>query len=38
MYYMDPDILCPQKADKLNISLSLCYSYTLISLKKLKTI
>ena len=22
MDYMDPDVLCPQKADKLNLSLS----------------
>ena len=23
MVYMDPDVLCPKKADKLNLSLSL---------------
>ena len=25
MDYMDPDVLCPQKADKVNLSLSLSY-------------
>ena len=27
MDYMDPDVLCPKKADKLNISLSLLYTW-----------
>ena len=26
MDYMDPDVLCPKKADKLNLSLSLAQS------------
>ena len=28
MDYMDPDVLCPQKADKLNLSLSMNYVKT----------
>ena len=29
MDYMDPDFLCPKKADKLNLNLSLSHSLSL---------